>query len=284
VVHVFDLYCPFPSAVHPQTARAAERTRAWAAAFGLLRSSDARAQLASERFTWLVGRFFPLAPLPALQLISDFTTWLFWHDDVCDETALGQQPQALAATFQRLFGVLCGSEPPLSGQAFELSLAEMSGRFQRLAPDAGWMLRALTSVREYFDACVWEAQNRVDGQVPSINSFIPLRRCAGGMWIYLDFIELCSGRSLPLVLRKHREVQRLVQITNNVASWHNDLFSLAKEMRRGDVHNLVTAVQAQQGLDLPAAIQPTPRCGRFWRWRSSWRGWQHLQELSWTNT
>lgn len=33
----------------------------------------------AERFTGLVGRFFPDAPTPALRWISDWTSWLFWR-------------------------------------------------------------------------------------------------------------------------------------------------------------------------------------------------------------
>jgi hypothetical protein len=49
-------------------------------------------QVATERFTWLVGGFYPWAHERELELISDFTSWLFWHDDLCDETTLGEDP------------------------------------------------------------------------------------------------------------------------------------------------------------------------------------------------
>jgi hypothetical protein len=254
-----ELYCPFASNIHPLTRFVSEQTLQWAAEFELVAEEQAERCAHSERFTWLVGRFFPRAPLPALQLISDFTSWLFWHDDVCDETLLGRDPLALGQTFDRFFDILradraASSGPTIPSGPFEAALLEMRERFAALAPDAPWLLRFVTSVREYFDACIWEAQNRLDGIVPSVGSFISLRRCAGGMWIYLDFVEFCMGRSLPLPLRKHRDVQRLVQITNNVASWHNDLYSLAKETRSGDVHNLVTALQAELGIEGDEAI------------------------------
>jgi 5-epi-alpha-selinene synthase len=253
------LYCPFPSSIHPLTAQASEQTLRWAHAFGLVSSEHLERQAHSERFTWLVGRFFPNAPPQVLQLISDWTSWLFWHDDVCDETDLGSNPSALQATFSRLFEILSGTSGARGDSVFELALEEMATRFRDLSPDRAWFLRFCTSVREYFDACVWEAENRVKRVVPSVGSFIPLRRCAGGMWIYLDFVELVGGASLPLPLRKHRDVQRLVQITNNVASWHNDVFSLAKESRQGDVHNLVTTLQVEMNLPVEEALRVAAR-------------------------
>jgi 5-epi-alpha-selinene synthase len=250
-----ELRCPFPSNIHPLTAKASERTLQWAREFGLVQDAERQRQAHSERFTWLVGRFFPRASESVLQLISDWTSWLFWHDDVCDETELGGTQHGLTGVFDRFFDILTGELGANPSSSFERALAEMVERFRRLAPDPVWMLRFATSVREYFDACIWEAGNRERGVVPSVGSFIPLRRCAGGMWIYLDFVELANGRKLSLELRKHRDVQRLVQITNNVASWHNDLFSLSKEMRAGDVHNLVTALQVEMDVDLEEARQ-----------------------------
>ncbi len=249
-----ELYCPFESKINVATESANARTIRWASDVGLITSEDTTRVVNSERYTWLVGRFFPDADEEVFQLIADWTSWVFWHDDECDETALGESPRALAALFNQFMAILENREKPRPSNVFEVSLRDIAERLQQVSPDRGWYLRLLTSVRDYFDACVWEAANRVEGVVPSVGSFIPLRRCAGGMWIYLDFVELVNRRSLPLSLRKHRDVQRLVQITQNVACWHNDIFSLDKELKRGDVHNLVITLQAERGGSMEEAL------------------------------
>ena len=248
-----DLLCPFTSALNPGTEAAHEHTRRWAQHFGLVRDANIDRQIANERFTWLVGHFFPWAQERELELISDFTSWLFWHDDVCDETTLGEDPAALARRFEWLLGILTRRQPVRPDDPFDLALADLRDRFETAAPSWGWFTRVVTSIHQYFDACLWEAVNRGQGRVPGVGSFIGMRRCAGGMYIYVDFIELAARTELPLVVRSHREAVRLAQITCNVACWHNDLFSLEKEVAYGDVHNLVVVLARERQIALPEA-------------------------------
>jgi 5-epi-alpha-selinene synthase len=50
------------------------------------------------------------------------------------------------------------------------------------------------------------------------------------------------------------DVQRLAKMTNNVISWANDIVSLEKEQRQGDVHNLALILSHEQKLSLQAAV------------------------------
>jgi 5-epi-alpha-selinene synthase len=248
-----ELHCPFVSLLNPATELAHRRTRAWAERFELLLDASVRRQVATEQFTWLVGRFFPWAPTRELELISDFTSWLFLHDDVCDETALGHDPRALADQFDWLMGILTRRRPPRPGQPFDAALADLRDRFEEAAPSWAWFTRFVTAVQQYFDGCVWEANNRAQGVAPPIDVFVCMRPFAGGMYIYLDFIELVLRAELPLVVRGHEDILRLRQATLNVACWHNDLFSLEKELARSDVHNLVVVLARETSADLAEA-------------------------------
>ena len=248
-----DLRCPFTSALNPRTEAAHRHTWQWAQRFGLVRAANTERQVATERFTWLVGGFFPWAQPRELELISDFTSWLFWHDDVCDETTLGEDPGALARQFGQLLGILTRRQPVRAHDAFDLAMADLRDRFEAAAPSTGWFARMVVSIQQYFEACVWEAANRRDGRVPDVGAFMDMRRFAGGMYIYVDFVELAARAELPVVARGQRELQRLVQITCNVACWHNDLFSLENELAYGDVHNLVYVLSRERELSLPEA-------------------------------
>lgn len=248
--HALTLNCPFPTRLHPEVDQLNQMTLEWAIGHGL--TGNLRKQTASERFTWLVAGFYPEGARARLQLLSDWTSWLFWHDDVCDETDIGNNPARLKRVFDRLFYVLEGGDP--SNNMYELSLAELSRRFQTLSPDTAWWHRFLTSTREYFDACLWESDNRQARQVPSVGDYIAMRRCAGGMWIYVDFVEFVAGKSLPLLQRQNQTLRQLAQVTTNIACWHNDLFSFAKEDERGDVHNLVTVLRVEQQLEVGEAF------------------------------
>ena len=250
-----DLHCPFPSLTNIHTAQAHNATLRWADRFGLLEPGDVRAQQAAQLHSWLVGGFFPRARLPQFQLLCDFTSWLFWHDDVCDETALADDPSRLEQQFAQLFGLMMRAADPRPGNAFDASLVDLRDRFEALAPSCVWWLRFATSLEEYFEACVREAEDRREGGVPTVRDFIPLRRCAGGMWIYLDFVEFVNEQTLPIAVRQNRDVQRLRRITTNVACWTNDIYSLAKELRSGQVHNLVISLWRERGGSLEQAME-----------------------------
>lgn len=250
-----ELLCPFPSKINPYTAEAYQRTLAWGEKYGLLRTNEIRRQQQDERYTWLVGRAFPSASAERLQLLCDWTSWLFWHDDVCDETALGKDPEGLSQQFNRFFGVLTGTGTPRASNAFDVALVDLVSRFRALAPDPAWTYRFIISVQEYFQACVWEARNRASHKVPSIEEFISMRRCAGGAWIFLDFLEFANDQVLPLEVRKNNDVQRLMQIMCDIACWHNDIYSWPKEMRRNDVHNLVAVIKDHLQVPLNEAIE-----------------------------
>jgi 5-epi-alpha-selinene synthase len=258
-----ELICPFMSALNTGTQAAHEQTREWANGFGLVRNADIRRQVLTERFTWLVGGFYPWAQPRELQLISDFTSWLFWHDDVCDETALGEDPAALGLRFDQLLGVFARRAPAGRDDPFAAAFGDLGERFAAAAPTQGWLARMVASLQQYFEGCVWEAGNRRHGRVPGVAHYIDLRPFAGGMYIYRDFVELVARAELPLAVRAHSDVQRLHQITLNVACWHNDLFSLDKELARGDVHNLVLVIAREHGVSLgDARAQAVSLCNR----------------------
>src|SRR3954462_1507134 len=136
-----ELLCPFVSALNPGTEAAHAHTRAWAERFGLVGTAQIARQGATEPFTWLVGGFYPWAQQRELELISDFTSWLFWHDDVCDETTLGEDPVALARQFEQLLGILSRRRPVRAGDPFDHAMADLRDRFEEAAPSPGWFAR-----------------------------------------------------------------------------------------------------------------------------------------------
>jgi len=245
--------CPFVSALNPGTDAAHRHTQEWATKHGLIRNANIEHQMATEQFTWLVGRFYPRAQPPELELISDFTSWLFWHDDVCDETTLGEEPGALARQFDWLLGILTRRKPARPGDAFDRAFVDLRDRFERFAPSHAWLARFVVALQQYFDGCVWEARNRKSGAVPSVETFTVMRRFASAMYVYLELVELVARAELPLVARGNPDVIRLRDIANNVAAWHNDLFSLDKELAYGDVHNVVAVLAKENGIGLAEA-------------------------------
>jgi 5-epi-alpha-selinene synthase len=247
------LSCPFPSAINPYANQAQQTTIAWARRFSLLQRDAAYRRLNRLQYGMLMARAYPSAPKVALQIVTDWSTWLFLLDDQCDEAGIGQNPEQLATLHRRLLDVLCGMSPHKGDEPLVHGLWDLYTRLLAHAPE-GWLERFSCSVGQYFAANVWEATNRRQGTIPDAASYCAMRLFTSAVYPCLMLIELTEDLHLPPEVYDHPNVQRLAQMTNNVISWANDIVSLEKELRQGDVHNLALILSHEQKLSLQAAV------------------------------
>jgi 5-epi-alpha-selinene synthase len=247
------LSCPFPSAINPHAAQAQQATIAWARRFCLLQRDAAYRRLNRLQYGMLMARAYPSAPQEALQIVTDWSTWLFLLDDQCDEAGIGQDPEQLACLHARLLDVLRGVPPHLHEAPLVHGLWDLYTRLRVHAPE-GWLERFSRSVAQYFTANVWEATNRRQGTIPDAAAYCAMRLFTSAVYPCLMLIELTESLHLPPEVYDHPDVQRLTQMTNNVISWANDIVSLEKELRQGDVHNLAIILSHEQELSLQAAV------------------------------
>jgi Terpene synthase family 2, C-terminal metal binding len=247
------LACPFPSSisVHAETVQCA--TLAWVRRFQLARDDVACERISRRCYGELMARAYPHATLAALQLISDWNTWLFLLDDQCDETGLGKDPVRLAQLHARLLAVMRGA---LYGAQAGPQICALHDLTNRLLARAGerWLRRFSRQVELYFTANIWEATNRLHGTMPDVATYRTMRPFTGAVYTYLQLIEFVEQLDLPSDVRDHPDVQCLGQMTNNCICWSNDIISLEKELLHGDVHNLVLLLSAEQRLALQEAV------------------------------
>lgn len=248
-----DLYCPFPPAVNPARDAAQIHTEGWAAHHGLIQGELARRRFRAARYGWLAARAYPYVALAELEIVTDWNVWLFMLDDQCDESGAGRQPERLRPILDRFLAVLADPGAVVPDGPLSTSLAELWERM-RGAAAPGWDTRFVASAADYFDACLWEAANRAAGRVPSVADYVHYRPATGGLLTDVDLIEVAEHLFLPDEVRLRPDVQALVSMCNNVVCWSNDIISLPKETRRGDVHNLVLALKAAHDLSLQEAV------------------------------
>ncbi len=201
----------------------------------------------------LMARAYPNAALPALQLISDWNTWLFLLDDQCDEAGLGRAPDHLAQVHAMVLDILHGGSTQERSPRI-LALCDLAARLQAYA-GAAWLDRFMHQITEYFKASVWEAKNRARHRIPDLKTYLAMRPYTGAVYSYLALIEFANQLDLPATVHGHSTVQQLMQMTNNVICWSNDLMSFDKELRHGDVHNLVLVLRYAQNHNLPKAMR-----------------------------
>jgi hypothetical protein len=248
-----SLSCPFPSAINRHAAQAQQNTMVWVRRLDLLQRDVAYQRLNRLEYGMLMARAYPTASLETLQLATDWSTWLFLLDDQCDETGIGHAPEQLAELHARLLQVLRDVPPHPQAEPLVHSLWDLHVRLQALATE-DWLRRFSGSVTHYFTANVWEATNRRQGTIPDAASYCAMRPFTSAVYPCLLLIELAEHIHLPPEVYDHPDVQRLLLMTNNVISWSNDMLSLEKELRQGDMHNLAIILSHEQKLPLQEAV------------------------------
>jgi 5-epi-alpha-selinene synthase len=248
------LLCPFHAALNSHATEAQQATVAWARRFHLLERDASYRRLHRLQYGMLMARAYPSAAPETLQIVTDWSTWLFLLDDQCDEAGLGHNPEQLARFHTQLLDVLNGVPPTQAMPPLAHGLWNLRTRILSYAPE-GWFRRFSSTVKQYFAANVWEATNRRLNQIPDAASYCAMRLDTSAVYPCLLLIELAEELDLPSAAYDHPVVQRLATMTNNVISWANDIVSLEKELRQGDVHNLALILSQEQKLSLQAAVE-----------------------------
>jgi hypothetical protein len=178
-------------------------------------------------------------------------------DDLCDEASLGREPKRLQALHGELIERMKNPRPVRGGESpLVLGLIELWEQMRsRAAP--GWATRFIHSFEDYTRGCLWEAENRALQRVPSVAEYIERRRQTSAVYVFFDLIELAEQVTLPDEV--HRHLHGLKMRANDGVAWFNDIISLEKELRAGDVHNLVIVLQHEHQLSVQAAVNQAAR-------------------------
>jgi len=91
--------------------------------------------------------------------------------------------------------------------------------------------------------------------MPDLKSYFRMRPITGGLYVDTEFIGITERTHVPPEVREHPGVGALMRASNNVVCWANDLVSLEKEAKRGDVHNIVLVLQHEREFALERAVQ-----------------------------
>ena len=249
---------PFPPAISEHADEVHRGTAGWARRLGLLPDEEARQLFDVTGLGRLVARTHPDSSLEDLRLISDWYAWLFLQDDVRDEAEVGRRPGELSEVDARFLDLLEGAEPteqdaPLAQALHDLS-RRLGARLRQNGLSDVWMRRFVRVVEEHLDATLWEAANRARGTAPDLKTYVRMRPLTGGLSIVDELVEIVEGTHLPQEVRDQASVRRLTDASHNVTCWANDVLSLEKELRHGEVNNLVMVLRDAEGLGLQEAV------------------------------
>ncbi|GAA3677546.1 hypothetical protein GCM10022267_75500 [Lentzea roselyniae] len=237
-----DLWCPFPSENNPHSDEVDGESFRWLNQHGLLEDELKIQRLRRQRSGALAGRTNPEVDATMLRLLSDWYVWLFAFDDgYCESVeASGGSAAEAALTISRLTRALDSDLQVLGAmEPFARSLQEVRDRVDAVASD--FQLEYWKStVRDYLAAQMWEVANREADRIPDLDEYLTMRRHTGATYTCLTLIDVTMRLGMSLHDVCDAEMRSLLDITANLVSWDNDLYSHAKEMASDQGrHNLV---------------------------------------------
>lgn len=252
-VQLPHLYCPFPPALSDHTEQVQVHLNRWMHQ-RYLKSETALKRFQAGKFAWTTGRAHPYAAFDDLLMVATWMSWLFMLDDWCDEAELGRQPAQLRALHTELLDHMRHPRQPCPDGHPVINGLDEIWSWMCAHASAGWPARFIETFAAYANGCYWEALNRAQQRIPTLGEYLVMRRQTSALYIFFDLIEVADYVNLPAEALNHPIVSELKCMANDGVAWFNDIVSLEKEIRSGDVHNLVLILQHEHQLDLQDAI------------------------------
>lgn len=259
------LYVPFPEEINENAEAVEKRTLEWALKFKLVRGEMQYQHFNASKYGQLVDRAFPKASIENSAIASDLITFFYVLDDQFDDqhnqAKVGNQPNKLRAVFSRFVDVM--KQPSLYAADTDPFLASLSDIWQRIYQKASSDLieRLVKNFQDYFEANIWQAENRARNIMPNLDTYIKTRRITCGVPWCFNLSELVQEINLPSEVHEYDEVQNLFRRANHVCGWLNDIVSVENELRCGEIHNLVLVLQQEYQLTLQEAVN---RAAKMW--------------------
>jgi 5-epi-alpha-selinene synthase len=219
----------------------------------LVRSPAAQQRFLTAQYWVLIAYAYPTAPFTDLALANDWNCWGFLLDDIDDDSALARKPEALQGMFADILRVLQGDTSAMHGGPLIDGLRDVWGRLTALTT-LEWRRRFQATLGAGLAAYHWEAANRAGKIIPDRATYLAQRRQTGGWLTDAALVDVVERFTVPDDFLRHPIIAQLLEAANNAICWANDLYSLEKEIARGDVHNLVLVLQHEEGCALPDAI------------------------------
>lgn len=229
-----------------------EGSARWVAEKGLLAERDFPGFLRIGCGTFAAATY-PEAPSWLVQLASDLTSFLFTFDDVIAEGEFRFDPDGLRRAAEPYLDIVRGLPARLS-TPHARALVELVARATDAAPSA-WRGRFAGSFEAYAQGCAEEAAWRVRGTPPSLETYLELRRGSVAVNPMMDLMELSHGVFLTEAEFAGPMTRELRRLGSDLSAYVNDIQSVEKEEKLGEVCNAVIVVQHERSLDRAGAYR-----------------------------
>ncbi|HEU4326503.1 MAG TPA: hypothetical protein VFS21_25400 [Roseiflexaceae bacterium] len=240
------LILPFTAPLNPYTSTLNDTVLPWALDRKMLRVAEV-SHIRHAHVDRLVGWAYPHASKDALTVIHHWNLWLVLWEDYASGAGHSAALAQLRLQHRRFRAVL--ARRSAGNTPMERGLADIVAMFAKRLPPR-WLRQFASTATNMLVSWEWEAQNRAQGLVPDVASYLAMRPVTLALLPYLDLLALELGRPLAPSARAQSLLQKAVLHASLVIALANDLVSLDKELHADDGHNLVRILMDTEGHDL----------------------------------
>ncbi|MFE6222904.1 germacradienol/geosmin synthase [Streptomyces sp. NPDC057854] len=230
-----DFYVPYPARLNPHVEAARTHTREWARAMGMLEGSGVweTADLDAHDYALLCAYTHPDCGEEALNLVTDWYTWVFFFDDHFLEVFKRTQDRAGSKEYLDRLPSFMPADPghgmPEPVNPVEAGLADLWRRTVPAMSD-GWRRRFAEATEALLYESLWELDNINDGRIANPLEYIEMRRKVGGAPWSAGLVEYAAGAEVPDRIAGSRPLRVLRDTFSDAVHLRNDLFSYQREV------------------------------------------------------
>ncbi|RKE20802.1 terpene synthase family protein [Streptomyces sp. TLI_171] len=256
-----DFYVPYPARINPHYEEARVHTREWARAFGMLEGSGIWEEhdLDSHDYALLCSYTHPDCDSEALNLVTDWYTWVFFFDDhfleIFKRTLDREGGKSYLDRLPAFMPMDLADGFPEPTNPVEAGLADL---WQRTVPQmsADWRARFAESTRNLLNESLWELSNINEGRVSNPVEYIEMRRKVGGAPWSAGLIEYAAHAEVPEAVAHSRPLRVLRDAFSDGVHLRNDLFSYEREIgEEGELSNGVLVLETFLGCSTQQAAE-----------------------------
>ncbi|KIL65704.1 hypothetical protein M378DRAFT_457656 [Amanita muscaria Koide BX008] len=241
-------YCTYPLRINPHLHEQAHLSEQWLLS-GARHKPKKRVAFMGLKGAALAAACYPDADASRLRVIADFINYLFNLDDWLDEfdvDSTGSMEECCIGAMRDPINFQTDTRAGTLTKSF-------FGRFNLTAgPDCSE--RFIYSMQLFFRAATQQASDRMNNDIPDLESYIACRRDTSACKPCFQLIEYAGGFELPEEVLQHPIIQSLEEATNDLVTFSNDVFSYNVEQSRHDTHNMVAVMMNEMGLSLQEAV------------------------------
>ncbi|KAJ8487526.1 hypothetical protein ONZ45_g9641 [Pleurotus djamor] len=196
----------------------------------------------------LTSMCYPNAGAIQLRVCCDFMNYLFHLDNLSDD----MDNRGTKSTADVVLNALYNPEMRQTKRVGKMTKDYWRRLIRTGSPGA--QQRFIETFDFFFQAVSQQAQDRAEGVIPDLESYIALRRDTSGCKPCWALIEYANNLNIPDEVMEHPIIRNLGEAANDLVTWSNDIFSYNVEQSKGDTHNMIPVVMHEEGLDLQSAV------------------------------